>query len=185
MTEQIVEKLTGRHGDQTGPFRSLLRRFGCYFLDRMLAGGLVMAGIVLYSIFADLPLARYGNYYVRTTITLIVLVAAMTVFNARFGQSPGKMTGYLKVVKLDGNDISFVQALARALFSHGVEILPFWIYFTAKVQNPLAVGVSFLYLCINSLFVLADTKERRALHDIIAGTKVISLVRREESGETL
>lgn len=167
------------------PRFSLFRRFCCYCLDRMAVWALVIVGVTVYSIAADMPVERYGNFYARSIIGQIVLVIALTLFHGWCGRTPGKVVGYLKVVRLDDGKITWVQAFARAMFSHGIEIVPLWIYFTAKERNPAILIISVLYLMLDGAFLLADKEQRRALHDIVAGTKVVSLVRRAtESGES-
>ncbi|GEM_PF-4343585 len=166
------------------PRLTVFRRFGCYCLDRLMGWAFVLFGVTAYSIARDIPFERFGGFYSRSLIEQIVLVIVLALFYGWCGQSPGKMVGYLKVARLDGGDVAWVQALTRAVFSHGIEIIPLWIYFTAKEQRASILLMSVLYLGLDGAFLLRDKEQRRALHDIVAGTKVVSLVRRaSESGE--
>jgi uncharacterized RDD family membrane protein YckC len=73
-------------------------------------------------------------------------------FLGKFGATPGKMALGLKVIRPDGEKITYLRALAR----HLAEIL------------------SGLILCIGYIMVAFD-EEKRALHDRICDTRVIKV----------
>jgi uncharacterized RDD family membrane protein YckC len=71
-------------------------------------------------------------------------------FNGKFGATPGKMAIGAQIVRLDGSPIGFQLALLR------------W----------LAARVSDLTFFIGYLFI-AFRQDKRALHDLMVGTKVV------------
>jgi uncharacterized RDD family membrane protein YckC len=84
-------------------------------------------------------------------ITLI-RAAYGIVFHWLWGQTLGKMALQIKVVSMDGGPLSFGQATGR--------------YF--------ATFLSALILCIG--FIMAGIRsDKRALHDLLAGTRVVRL----------
>lgn len=68
------------------------------------------------------------------------------------GQTPGKMLLGLKIIRVDGEEVGYLRAFIR------------WI----------GMLISSLTLCIGYL-IAAFTTHKRALHDYIAGTRVIRL----------
>jgi uncharacterized RDD family membrane protein YckC len=68
------------------------------------------------------------------------------------GQTPGKMLLGLKIIRVDGEEVGYVRAFVR------------WI----------GLAISSLTFTIGYI-IAAFTKHKRALHDYIAGTRVIRL----------
>ncbi len=77
-------------------------------------------------------------------------ISYMVFFNGRFGATPGKMALKLKIVRPDGEPITYMRALGR--------------YFGQMVSS--------LTLCIGFMMAGWD-EEKRALHDRICDTRVI------------
>ncbi len=158
---------------------SLYRRLGCCLLDVTLAECAVRLFVSVDRIFHK---GRYfgseifGSTYINMAVVGLLFLF-VTVTLAKFGQTPGKMCGYLKVVKLDGSGITFFQAAVRAFFCFGVVILPYWAFVTAKEPLNFVLAIPYGYFAVNCLFAISDKERRRALHDMVAGTKVISLVK--------
>lgn len=71
------------------------------------------------------------------------------VFHWLWGQTLGKMALQIKVVSMDGGPLSFGQAVGR--------------YF-ASILSALILGIGFMMAGIRS--------DKRALHDLLAGTRV-------------
>jgi uncharacterized RDD family membrane protein YckC len=92
--------------------------------------------------------------YASTAIVLCSGVVYFTFFVGSCGQSPGKMLFRLKVVRVDGQEMTYGRALVRSL-CWILSLLPF--------------GLGFL--------MIAWTRHKRALHDMLAGTSVIRLQR--------
>ena len=92
--------------------------------------------------------------YTSTAIVMFSGVAYFTLFIGSCGQTPGKMLYRLKVVQVNGQEMTYGRALLRSLC---------WMF------SLLPAGLGFL--------MIACTRQKRALHDILAGTSVIRLPR--------
>ena len=86
-----------------------------------------------------------------TIITGTAIVALYFIyFHGMFGQTPGKMLLRLKVVRTDGTPLGFTRAAER---------------FVGYILSLLPLYVGFL--------LIAFSREKQGLHDLIAGTFVI------------
>lgn len=90
--------------------------------------------------------------YTSGAIVSLSGVVYFTLFIGSCGQTPGKMLCRLKVIRVNGQKMTY----GRALFRSQVWML-----------SLLPVGLGFL--------MIACTRQKRALHDILAGTSVIRL----------
>lgn len=90
--------------------------------------------------------------YTSAAIVLFSGVIYFTIFVGSCGQTPGKMLFRLKVVRVDGQEITYGKAFLRSLY---------WIL------SLLLFGLGFL--------MIAWTRQKRAIHDMLAGTSVIRL----------
>ena len=148
------------------------RRFGCIFLDGLIIG--VPFGILN----AIIGRAGPGNYVALGVSSLVATAVQLVYFGQMHlstGRTLGKMAGKLKVVNLDGSSpISFNTAYIRALAYVGPSFLSGIAMF---LGTPGAMGLATLvvaiYGIINVLMALFDRNMQRALHDRIAGTRVI------------
>jgi uncharacterized RDD family membrane protein YckC len=117
-------------------------------------------------------------------------------FHARWGQNIGKMLAGIRVVRLDGTQITWREAMLRfsidtvfavaSAISNFIGLLQFppeqyqalgWFERTGRVGE-LAPFSSELVVAMNlwvwsELIVLLLNRKRRALHDFIAGTVVV------------
>lgn len=98
----------------------------------------------------DLVIALAG--YTSATIVLFSGVVYFTIFVGSCGQTPGKMLFHLKVVRVNGQEITYGEAFLRSLY---------W------MLSLLLFGLGFL--------MIAWTRHKRAMHDMLAGTSVIRL----------
>ena len=71
-------------------------------------------------------------------------------FNGRFGATPGKMLIGARIVRADGSPLGYGRAALR------------WL--AARVSD-FSFGIGYLFIAVRS--------DKRALHDLMAGTKVI------------
>lgn len=92
--------------------------------------------------------------YSSTAIVMLSGVVYFTIFVGSCGQTPGKMLFRLKVVRADGQEMTYDRALLRSLC---------WIL------SLLLFGIGFL--------MIACTRQKRGLHDMLTGTSVIRLQR--------
>ena len=148
------------------------RRFGCIFLD-----GLVL-GIPL-AIVNGLARAEFVSPQIVGVVSLITSALQTIYFgqmHAARGQTLGKMAGKLKVLNLDGSKISFNTAYIRAIaytgpsFISGIALL-----LATPTALTGATSVVAVYSIVDVLCALFDRNMQRALHDRIAGTRVVYL----------
>ena len=160
---------------------TVLCRFGCIFLDGLDPGGP----------YCLLPNTWPGccNFPPRpdpdVSLTMKVVVSAWTVvlglvyfgtLHGAKGQTLGKMAGKIKVVNLDGTPITMSRAYLRALCYSGPNVLsPVAILVEARLGVRILGYVGGAYFLINIIMALADRNRQRALHDRLAGTRVITL----------
>jgi len=83
-------------------------------------------------------------------LAIILIVTYFTFFHGAWGQTIGKMIFRLRVLKADGQPLTFARALART-FAYTLSAIPFFLGF-------LWVGF---------------TSKKRSWHDAIAGTMVV------------
>ncbi|MBX9653229.1 RDD family protein [bacterium] len=121
----------------------------------------------------------------------ILYVATM---HWRGGRTVGKLVSGTKVVRLNGGELSFRQAFGRSLCSDSLTILESFAILTMvlieladptnapglqglfqKILSTMSAVVSSLIL-VNMVSALVDTKLHRALHDRIAGTRVVRVL---------
>ncbi|BFM09407.1 RDD family protein [Halioxenophilus aromaticivorans] len=105
--------------------------------------------------------------------TLILTLASIAIFLAingwllfRDGQTLGKKLFRVKIVTLAGSKASVADLAKRYGFSWAIGYLP-------------VIGV--IASLVNVLFIFG--KERRCLHDFVAGTKVIAVKKQKHSPE--
>ena len=84
--------------------------------------------------------------------TFVVSAAYFIFFHWVWGQTLGKMAVQIKVVSIDGGPLSFGQAVGRYL---------------AMFLSAIILGIGFIMAGIRT--------DKRALHDLLAGTRVIRL----------
>ncbi|MDE2181334.1 MAG: RDD family protein [candidate division NC10 bacterium] len=92
--------------------------------------------------------------YASAAIVLLSGLVYFTIFVGSCGQTPGKMLFRLKIIRVDGQEMTYGRALIRSLC---------W------MLSLLLFGLGFL--------MIAFTRQKRALHDMLAGTSVIRLSR--------
>jgi len=85
-------------------------------------------------------------------VSIVIPLLYEVVFVGWRGQTPGKILLRLKVVRNDGGDVDYVKSFIR------------WI---GKMISGFTLGIGFL--------IAAFTANKRALHDFVAGTRVIRL----------
>ena len=181
---------------------SISRRFGCYLIDGILlrVGGWVIGFAILgpevlrgfglggMGFGADSDSMEVLQETMRSlgfkTALLGTIVAAMgiayfTLFHGlKAGRTPGKECGKLRVVDLSGRPVSPSRAFARAMAYCGPDLLSGMVVMAHAVglHGPFGTGVSSLagiYDLVNIICLIFDSKAQRALHDRIAGTRVI------------
>ncbi|GEM_PF-1856548 len=91
-----------------------------------------------------------------STIAIVTLSSMVycTVFVGACGQTPGKMFFRLKIIRTDGQEMTYGRALVRL---------------SCLALSLLLFGIGFL--------MIAYTSQKRGLHDMLAGTSVVRLQR--------
>ena len=138
-------------GDATA--RLLARRAGAGLLDALLLLGVDAAVVYLTLRLTGLPASAPGRLPAVPLATFLVLldVGYVVSLTALGGQTIGKMAAGLRVVTEAGTPVTLVQSMKRT---------------TAYAISVLPVGLGFVGL----LFA-----KRRALHDLLAHTRVVKL----------
>lgn len=126
-------------------------RCGALLIDYILLVGVLAFSTLLARMFGDM---RRGSSVVL--LTGYIAVGAVAFLNfvlvAGFsGRTVGKWLAGLRIVRKDGEPLSFVRALVRHLVGYPLTIL--------------TLGLGFLLAAFHS--------QGRALHDILAGTVVV------------
>jgi uncharacterized RDD family membrane protein YckC len=123
-------------------------RVGAYLIDSFITG--IGAGILMFVVAATAGVdADGGMFLVLLYVVTPWLYAALLESSARQA-TVGKMAVGIKVTGLDGRRIGFGRATGR--------------YF-AEILSSLSLGVGYA--------MVAFTKRRQSLHDLIAGTLVV------------
>jgi len=134
-------------------------RFAAYLID-----GIVLSAVsYLIDLGLHLPvdttqgLAIFDDptFWILQSINLILRGFYYTYCTGKWGQTLGKYTTGIKVVRSDGTPLSYSGSLAR---------------FFATALSELTLGIGYL--------MIAFSPRKRALHDLICGTKVIIRVRK-------
>jgi len=124
-------------------------RFGAWLLD------MIILWVAYFCVDIGITMAFMGGNrqaagLVNIAANLTVGITYMVFFNGRFGATPGKMALKLKIVRPDGEPISYARAFGR--------------YFAEMLSG--------LILCIGYMMAGWD-EQKRALHDLIADTRVV------------
>jgi uncharacterized RDD family membrane protein YckC len=103
------------------------------------------------AIFIDALILTASALLPMQGLSVLVAIAYKTIFISQGGQTPGKMAAGIRVVTETGEPVSLGRAFGRAL---------------AEYTSVLTLGIG---------YVIAAAPDKRALHDYIAGTRVVYL----------
>lgn len=194
--EILLEQL--RSGEGTGEKEkpTVLRRWGCMIIDGLImgvvfvlisavGGGVIGALTVMYGdeLEEDTKVRLISLLpQVASLLYGVVVLAYYTYFHGVKGQTPGKMVGHLYVVNPDGSPIGVKTAFWRAVFYNGPSMLMAFLLIVGIGLMPLtsldiittvASLLVSVYLLVDVIVALVDTKQQRALHDMLAKTRVV------------
>lgn len=146
-TEQLLDVRSGVSGPLD--LASIGRRFVASFVDGLVTGipALIMVFIIIGTAGRAGPRFMTPAFYVPSIIAVIYQAAML---KAR-GQTLGKMAMKVKVVRPDGSDITGGQAWGR------------------EVSRAL-LGILYIVDYLPAFF----TKDKRTIHDMLAGTRVVN-----------
>lgn len=157
---------------------SVFRRFACIFVD----GLLLAIPVIVFNLVAGFTSVAAGSagrlvLGMAQLVGIAIGITYFTLLHGTRGQTLGKMAGKLKVVRLDGLPMDIKTAFIRALGYEGINVLPAIFIMIAGPSLLQAVGslIVGIYSIVNVLFALFDRNQQRALHDHIAGTRVITI----------
>jgi uncharacterized RDD family membrane protein YckC len=127
-------------------------RFLAKFIDNIVLQILFIPIRLLTTVQSDNSAAAVRILFLITGISIGLTVAYNTFFVGKFGATPGKMALRLRIVRSNGDKVSYGRACGRCF----------------------AEMLSSLIFCIGYIMAAFD-EEKRALHDRICDTRVIRL----------
>ncbi|MGC8559782.1 MAG: RDD family protein [Phycisphaerae bacterium] len=179
-----------RSGESQAPTQTLMpgpwRRFGCVLLDNFLlyVVSFVVTFAIGFGIGEQLRETHASTLEIQQAIYELQLWGAIIGFTLNvayyglmhyfFGSTIGKFAGKEKVIRTDGGKITFLQSIVRELVM--------WfgcVFYIVLIASKGAPGILLgefsviAWLLFDWMFIILDRHDRRALHDRIAGTRVI------------
>ena len=166
---------------------SFWRRFGCIFLDWLV---LIIPTAALEWVFGVVswtglnpnaqPAFAFSHGILFAGLSqmglFILTTAYFGILQGRSGQTLGKRAGREKVVRLDGNPVGMRTGILRgAYYAMPGAIMAIGLLTTVAQIFAICYVVSMLWSLTEIICLLADTRMQRALHDRLAGTRVILL----------
>jgi len=138
-------------------YATVLTRFGAVFLDGLMMqvvnfGVGLLIGLSLAQIAGAEPSEKVAAQLIATVVGLLIAASYEIFMIGKYGATLGKMAAKVRVVSADGTKISYGRSTGR--------------YF-AKILSSLVCGIGFIMAFFDD--------ERRALHDRICNTRVITI----------
>jgi uncharacterized RDD family membrane protein YckC len=150
---------------------TFFQRFVAYIADSLI---LLIVWLVLQTLFG-LNVEEGGRGI--AAINLFISTVYFTYFHAKDGATPGKKLMEIRVISIDGNALSLLQAFLRytpyCVFI-GVQI--FMVISPDDAQLDPATQLLFVLLLvwhISSVYLIINSENGRTIHDFIAYTQVI------------
>lgn len=185
--QMLLDKIkSGERLPNETPRPTFMNRLGALIADALV---ILLGGSVLFMLLT-VVLAYMGNPLDRITVDpdifllpflYLLYTAYESIMYSACGKTVGKMHDKMKVVRSDLSDITIGRALLRSIAKSGP--MPLALVFIVVDGCTIlfwtdAVIVSMLiltaiYWLADAVFVVADGRAARSLHDIIAGTRVI------------
>lgn len=163
---------------------TVLRRLACAFVDGivlfviMLGLQVVIVGETIFSAMGSPAAAEQFQQEVAMSSLLLFFIgfAYYTVLHGTRGQTLGKMAGRIKVVRPDGKAIGMGKAFVRTLAFDGPQIITPFIALSGNMQaQTLFSRIGTVYILVNVVVLLLDSAQNRAIHDRVAGTRVVAI----------
>jgi len=151
-----VESALGHSGARTRPV-GFWARVGAYLIDVMVLQGIFLAiwgpPPAIPSAANGLPNfdALYEQLGPLLGYRILIQMGYTVLFNGQFGATLGKLAIGARIVTVNGNPIGFGRAFLR------------WL---ATIASNITLGFGYL--------MVAFRQDKRALHDLLAGTKVVT-----------
>jgi uncharacterized RDD family membrane protein YckC len=153
----------------------MLLRLGCSIIDVLilLVPGFVIGIVTGIGVVATRTRSDTGLAVAVSVVTQSVVILYYALMHGSRGQTVGKMAGKLSVVNLNGTPINMGTAFVRAFAYGGPNLLAAITLLVDPSIGALANIVVGFYGLANVMFALLDRSQQRALHDRIAGTRVV------------
>ncbi len=158
-------------GSQNAP--TLTKRLLCMVYESLLLFGVVFAGDYLFD---TLTQSRHALTlrHVRQIWVFIVVGAYFVYFWTHGGQTLAMKTWRIRVVDIDGKALAVPRAIAR-YFLCWIFLLPTFALLGLLGIGPwLAIGILGIAIFVPTTWMLFDP-DRQFLHDIILGTRLITV----------
>ena len=159
-----------------------LKRFGCALLDWLiLFAAAFPIGFVLG--LSSSTAWTSPSSSAQATLSPLDLIPAVINFlyfgigHAYYGRTVGKLAGRIRVVMQDGSPVTHKAGWIRSFIFAGLGLLAAPLYFLEDTGLGLLaiVGLAFgAFGLANAITVLVHP-QKRAIHDLIAGTRVIEV----------
>ena len=109
-------------------------------------------------------------------VVAVISVGYFSLMHGTRGQTVGKMAGKLRVIRVDGRPMDLQTGFIRALGYHGLNLVAAALTLTGvPALQMTASGIVLVYLLANVVVALCDRSQQRAIHDHIAGTRVVNI----------
>ena len=186
----LLERLQSGEPAETSysPRPGFWRRFGCILLDDLV---LIIPNIVITLSFGTVGLAQntkhpppfgapfaHGMVYagIGEILAFLVGTAYFGLTQGMWGQTLGKRVGREKVVRMDGSPVDMKTGILRGAYF----VMPGLICGIGAFSAMLPLFyicyvLGFLWSLADIIYLIADRRMQRALHDRLAGTRVILL----------
>jgi uncharacterized RDD family membrane protein YckC len=160
-------------------YKTFWRRVAALIID-----GLVMAPITGMILFMTWRGMSFGEYLFWSVLSTVVSCAYWIGMHGRYGQTLGKMAAGVKVLKMNDQPLTYGVAAARYfpfIFVGLVSMVGTFNYLSGLGEitlKTIAEGprwsqwINHVWMIAQLITVLSNPM-RRAIHDFIAGTKVI------------
>jgi uncharacterized RDD family membrane protein YckC len=153
--EQLLDVRSGV-SSSTLSLASIGKRFGALFIDGFIVGipFAIILGIVLFSAFSGNQFRPENFVAIQafSWLSIFVMVIYEGLMLGARGQTLGKIAMGIKVVRADGGDLTKGQAWGRA------------------AMRQVLVSC----LCVINYLPAFFTPDKTALHDMVAGTRVVN-----------
>lgn len=152
----------------------VVRRLLCYLLDALV---LTLVGLPTtirgWNSFRNADSVFEPRLFAWQFFGLACAFLYPALMHGAWGKTLGKMAGGCRVVNMDGSRIGYGRAAIRAFWSNAVLGIPGLLYGVLP-GAAMSLNIVFgFYSLANCIALLADRDMNRALHDRLAGTRVI------------
>lgn len=161
---------------------SVLLRFACWFIDGIIVAvpSLIIYVLALLGFGVAMTAGATAEPTLFMGITSVAVqclaICYFGLMHGLRGQTLGKMAGKIKVVRMDDRPMDLKTGFIRALAYDGPSVLV-GIAVIARALT-LVQGINIvvgLYVIVNAVAALVDRNTQRAIHDRIAGTRVVKI----------